>query len=270
MRKKVVDGTATFTGQLAHPCYAEVATVKGHHLVFFVESSDITIRFNEDNPESSPVNGSRINSQYRYALEQSRGSKGEYNIAALTEEVTKNKSTIFAPYIIYRHLMPLINKAKLAELMALLEGEATKSYHYKMLTRHIESTADIAEGKKMPDIIFTDAKKNEHHTDSLLSDTALNLIIVGASWCKQCKRAENEARQHYKKYLADMGGAQHPHELNIIVINIDDDNRVWDADIIKRMQIEHIPYLILISPDRKIAAKDIRAWEVGRMLRIDN
>ena len=55
-------------------------------------------------------------------------------------------------------------------------------------------------------------------------------------------------------------------DINIIVVNIDDDKRLWDADIIKKLNIEHIPYLILINPDKTIKTQDLRPWEVARFL----
>lgn len=253
MRKKVSKDMASFDGQVEHPCYAEVSTTKGLRMGFFLENSDINVRFNEDVPESSQITGSRTNSQFRYALEQSRETDGSYNIAKLAEQVTENKSTVYAPLLIYRYIIPRCDMERVGELTDSLEGDAKNTYHYQLLKSQLQSLNNPP-SDKLPDVVFVDAKHNKQHIDSLLSDSSYNLILVGATWCKQCEEARKMA-------------VQTPEKLNFIVINIDDDKKLWDAEIVKKLQIEHIPYLILIDKKKKIVAQDIRPWEIGRRIR---
>lgn len=261
MRKKVSKRLVSFSGQVKQPCYAEINTAKGQKLGFFVENSDISIRFNNDNPETSPVTGSRVNSQYRYILEQCRQEDGSYNTSALVAQVKEHPSAVYSPLIIYRYIMPRSDMETVKELTGLLEGDATTSYHYRIINSYTSTPLHpytstplhLYTPTPFTDLTFVDANHKRCRIDSLLKDSTTNLIIVGASWCQQCKNA-------YKTVVNDVP------DINIITINIDDDQQLWDAEIIKKLQIEHIPYLILINPDKTIGEKDLRPWELARFL----
>lgn len=256
MQKKASRGVATFGGQVSQPCYAEVNTAKGQRLGLFIENSNITVHFNDAEPEASAVTGSRTNSQYRYALEQCRQEDGSYDVDNLAAQVRDNRSSVFAPLLIYKHIMPRCDVEAARELTSVLEGEAKSAYHYRRL--HSQSTILSSQHiEDLPDIVFFDSGHKKQHTDSLLTDSTYNLIIVGATWCRQCSNAKEEALRQYKG-------------LNTIVINIDNDKQLWDAEVIRKLQIEHLPYLILVSPDRKKITHDIRPWEIKRLLIVDS
>lgn len=264
--RKMQKSSTIFKGSLDNHCYAELSTDGGQTLGFFAENSNITVQFDEDNPELSAITGSHINSQYRYALEQCRNSEGEYDVTLLVEEAMKNKTTLFAPTIIYKYILPNIghqqatddkrvwNKANVSKLTEILDGEAKTTYHYRLLNQKIADSSMVTDDGRLPDITFTEGKQYIYHTDSLLKDNTYNVLIVGAKWCKQCRNAYNIVRKEVPN-------------ANIILINIDDDIKDWNAEVVKKLKIEHIPYLILIAPDGKIVAKDIRAWEIKRSIK---
>lgn len=257
--KKMSRNRATFRGELSHPTYAEVIAPNGQKTSLFLENSDINLLFNGKEPEMSHVTGSRTNSQYRYVLEQCREGDGSYNTARLAEHARKDKAATYTPLLIYRYLLPRCEPSTVRELVSMLEGDALESYHYQLLVRELQQPGTQAVGgtNQMPDIVFFDSRHKSLHSDSLLSDSSYNLVIVGATWCKQCSNAKQEAsRQH--------------EGLNIITIDIDNDKRLWDADVVGKLQIEHIPYLILIDRSKKIVARDIRAWELKRLLKAEN
>lgn len=252
MQRKATHGMASFSGQVSQPCYAEVSTTKGQRLGFFVENSDIAVRFDMTDPEKSAITGSRVNSQFRYALEQCRQDDGSYDASSLKVQVEENKSAVFAPLLVYRYLLPLSDPTDIAELASLMTGDATTAYHYKLLAAYLQPT-DSNCYTLMPDIVFHTAQNRTLHTDSLLTDTSYNLIVVGASWCRECRNAVVEARRQLQG-------------INIIAIDIDNDRRLWDAEVVEKMQIEHLPYLILVDPEHMIVARDIRSWEIRRIV----
>lgn len=254
MISKVSKGRVSFNGHVKQPCFAEMCTGTGKKMGFFLENSAINVLFDEDNPELSAITGSRTNSQYRYALEQGRLQDGRYDISLLAAEVARNRSALFAPTIIYRYVKPLCDREKVAELVSLLDSNATKTYHYRLLLQQSHDSLSSSVDGKMPDIHFVGSNKEVLHTSNLLTDSAYNLLIVGASWCQQCKTAHDIVRRD----AADV---------NTIVVNIDDDTKGWDSEIIRKLRIEHLPYLILIAPDNTVVARDLRAWEVERTLK---
>lgn len=256
MRKKVTKGVTTFMGQVERPCYAEVITANGKRYGLFMENSFIAVHINETNLESSVVKGSLTNSQYRYTLELCRLPDGNYDTKKLIAKVEENKSAVFAPLLIYEYIMPRCELSVVNQLAGILDGDAKAAYHYRLLKNRI-STINYQMSNKIPDIEFADAKGGKHHTDSLFVDSCYNLILVGASWCKQCRNAESEARHQNQN-------------LNIIKIDIDNDQKQWDAEVINKLQIDHLPFLILVDKNRKIVARDIRAWDIKRTMLLGN
>ncbi len=102
----------------------------------------------------------------------------------------------------------------------------------------------------LPSFIFLDNNRRLCIIDTLLSDTCHTLIIIGASWCRQCSDAQR---------IADSIPS-----LRSVTINIDNDKWLWDAPIMQQLDIDHIPFLILVDNRRTIVARDIRPWELAR------
>ena len=91
------------------------------------------------------------------------------------------------------------------------------------------------------------------HLDSILVDGCHNIIVVGATYCRQCKNIEKELYNSFPLV--------HP-----VVIDIDQLKEGWDAPFLKQLEINHIPYLILLDNKRRIVERDLRIWQLQRIL----
>ncbi|MBO7488779.1 MAG: hypothetical protein J6T88_00710 [Bacteroidales bacterium] len=237
------------TGAVKGAVYAELRHPKvAMPLPFFIENTDISISYKSDNPETSPITGSRINSELRYQLELSEGDN-----SSLAEYVRKNPASPIAPYIVDRYISPSADYETVSELYKMLEGEAVKTYHYRQLGQRLKNLEALADGKRMPDFAFTDLKGNTLHLDSILVDGCHNIIVVGATYCRQCKNIEKELYNSFPLV--------HP-----VVIDIDQLKEGWDAPFLKQLEIDHIPYLILLDNKRRIVERDLRIWQLQRIL----
>ncbi|MBR1793101.1 MAG: DUF4369 domain-containing protein [Bacteroidales bacterium] len=239
-----------FSGSVSHPVLASLSGERiNGELFFYIENSNITISIDTENPSKSRINGSRTNSQYRYAMEE---CVGEAAVECAKSYVKNNPESIFSPYIIYDRLgtLPL---DEIRELFELQTGEAQETYHYKLLSERISRNLSVVEGQAMPDFIYYDSDEGNVHFDSVHSHSGCDLILVGASWCSSCLQAE--------EVLLDMVLQARPH-----IIRIDQQPQKWDAPCLQQLVIDHIPYMILVDAEDRIAGRDLRIWELSRRM----
>lgn len=239
-------GNLMFSFSVNSPTYAELQMSSSpSRIPLFIENNDIKVRYDSLQPENSPINGSRTNSLFRYILEQC-GQRTE----CLAEYVAENADSPIAAYLTYRYIAPNVDRQTLMSLFILLNGQATSSWHYRKLYNLLRANLAAAEGTTIPSFTYTDASKHVCLIDTMLSDTSYNIIVVGASWCRQC----NDALR-----IVDSLSSLHT-----VSINIDNDKRLWDSPFLQQLGIDHIPFLILVDNRRTIVARDIRPWELAR------
>ena len=242
-------GPVAFAGEVKGAVYAELRHRKiNTPLPFFLEGTDISIKYNSANPEASAITGSRSNSQLRYQLEQCDGDVG-----CLAQYVQDNPTSPVAPYILERYVSASADYDAVASMFRQFGGEAAKSYHYRRLQQRLRQLEALADGSPIPSFTFTGSDGRTVAIDSALAAGSYNLIIVGATYCSQCQRIEKEVRESFKNV--------HP-----VVIDVDRQKDGWDAPLLKLLDIDHVPYLILLDKDRRIVARDLRIWQLKRTL----
>ena len=242
----------SFSGTVQHPVLAELRyNTLPQSLFFFLENSEINIALNVQNPASSPVQGSRSNSQYRFALENCQsGQRSD----CLKQWIVQNSSSIFAPFILSE--LWETDYEEVRSLFEQLQGDACHTYHYHQLRQSLKSLLAVSEGQKMPDILLPDTNGILFHLDSVQSDTTFSLLLIGASWCEQCRRIEAQLQARNNE------GRVFP-----IVVHIDNDKQGWDAPFLQQLSVDRIPYLILLDKEGIILARDLRIWELERFMK---
>lgn len=239
-----------FNGSVKGAAYAELRHSSiAQPLQFFIENSRINITFNRENPNASPVTGSRTNSLLRYQLEQCADNPTE----CLTRYVEEHPDDILASFILDQHLAPTLDFAMLDTLYKQLQGAATQSYHYKQLGKRLKCMATLAEGAPLPSFQFYDNNVKLIASDTVMRDSCYHLLLVGATWCEQCSRIVNELAKTFP-------------DLQPLVINIDRQKMQWESKLVEILAVDHIPYLILLDPQKRIVARDFRIWELKRIL----
>ncbi len=239
-----------FLGTVSGPTYAELrhskSTSTTECLPFFIESSNITIQFDNDNPVNSKVSGSRSNSILRYQLEVC----AEGNIQeCLYQYVIENHSSPLIPYIVYQYLSNKTDFESLYALYTLIDGDATHTFHYRKLTQRLNSLKKLSVGSKLPSFTFIDQHGNKVLSDTLPDNVNYLALLVGASWCSQCDNAYSQLNTNFP-------------DMKISTIDINRQPKMWDSPVINSLAVDHIPFIILLAPDGTIMSYDIRVWEV--------
>lgn len=234
-----------FKGSVKNPVYAELRhSSTSRPLPFFIENSDIKVLFDFSNPYNSKISGSITNSQMRYILEICNNNSP----SCIAQNIEENPTVPFASYLILNYIAPTSDIQYLQNIVASLSGEATTAYHYKELQVMLNRALTLQPGNKLPSLYFLDADGKSHSVDSLLDNSRRNLLFFAATWCSQCDTIQKRIDTK---------------EINTIRIDIDHDPNGWDSPIMKKLQIDHLPYLILIDRDRRIVARDIRYWQLN-------
>jgi hypothetical protein len=240
-----------FSGSVKQATYAELRhSAVAQPLTFFIENSHITVVFNKENPNASRITGSRSNSLVRYQLEQC-----DYNpVECLTEYVATHPDDLIAPYLLERHIAPTADRAIIDTLYHLLTGAAQQTYHYQRLTERLKHLDSLNIGAPLPHFRFYDDQGTLTSIDTLMRDSCMHLLMVGATWCDQCKRITDQLQQQFP-YIKPY------------IINIDKQKTQWDSHMTDILAVDHLPYLLLLDADRRIVARDFRHWELPRIVK---
>ena len=102
---------------------------------------------------------------------------------------------------------------------------------------------------------YLDSQKKRHLFSETRNLDGATLIFFGANWCDRCKTQYTQASR-----LAESK------QVSLIPINIDDNPNGWDANYLKQLAIDHIPFMILVNADGIVTARDIRIWELKQAL----
>lgn len=244
-------GLIFFTGEVERPVVAQLEHPAMHQpLFFYVENADISMVINASRPEASVVKGSRSNSEYRYLMEQYRGSDDPN--AFLKQWAKNNAGSIYLPFVLHQQRGSL-DDAVCRQLVGQVSGEACHTYHYTLLRRWLRETPAVAEGCEMPNFAYLNAQKARCEFAQTRNTEGATLLFFGATWCDRCKQQLDEAAR-----IVDTNTAR------LLVINIDDNPNGWDAHYLKQLSVDHLPYMIWVDKSGTVVARDIRIWELKK------
>ena len=247
-------GRFFFAGSVDRPTLAMVEhPAMQEPLFFYIENSAVAVSVNASRPEQSVIRGSRSNSEYRYLMERFRGAADPEGF--LRQYVRENSASIFVPFILYRQ-MPVLDEGVVRQLVGQLTGEAKGVYHYFLLRRWMRQTPAVAEGSEMPDFAFLDAKKNRRTFAAVRDTSVFTLVFFSAGWCDLCARQREQAARMLQE-----------REAELLVINIDDNPNGWDAQYLKQLSVDHLPFMVLVDKAGVVVSRDLRVWELERAAR---
>lgn len=249
---KANKGRFFFSGSVQAPVVAAIQhSAMQRPLYFYLENSSVSINVNATRPEASVIKGSRSNSEYRYLMERYRSSADPNGF--LRQYVRENPGSVYAPFILYEQ-MPSLDETVVRQLVAQLTGDARKVYHYAMLRRWMRQSPAVAEGSEMPDFAFLDSKKSRHTFAEVHDSTGYTLLFFTAGWCDLCSRQRDQVQTLMEGKNTRM-----------VLINIDDNPNGWDAQYLKQLAVDHLPFMILVDPKGLVMGRDLRVWELERI-----
>lgn len=244
--RRVKDGTVSFSAPLEHSCAAQLSFSGNRQLYIYVEPAEMTLELNADELERSPLSGSRSNSQYRYAMETSTDTK------SLTEYLRANRTSPIAAFVLYRRMRGL-ELREVEKLHTLLDSVECRCYHYHAIEKYLRESVALAEGMPLPDFEFTEDGQR-CRLSQCLEKGKPSVVLFGAKWCDICGRDLAAA----EKICRD--------SVTVVEVNIDADRRGWDAPYLAKLDINHVPYIIVLDAEGRIVARDVRIWELQRLL----
>lgn len=234
----------------------ESGIVNPLHL-FVSPGERIRVAFNTEEPESSVVDGAKLDAEYRKYLhsieshgeerldslktayesavttndslrmkeieEQGRGFYAENErekIKKILKYIQTNPSSYISVYALHRHAMSLGDE-QIGEMTEVLDEKLHNSkYYYGIVNAHRNQP-----GKKADDFTLKDAR-DEDFVFSEFSRNKVILIDFWASWCRPCRASNPKLQMIYQKYK-DRG-------FEIVGISLDDNwknlKRAVEAD----------------------------------------
>ena len=245
-QKRIKGDELTFNGHLRQACAAELSFGGGNSLYLYLEAAEMSLDIKADDFDHSPLSGSRSNSQYRYAMENGADAK------LIADYLRSNNTSPIAAFVLFRQMRNL-ELVEVKRLYNLLDSSEARCYHYFAINRYLSESEMLAEGNPLPDFEFVEEGQKCRLSECLVEGRA-SVVLFGASWCDICQRDSITA----EKICAD--------SITLINVSIDADRRGWDAPYLKKLDIAHLPYIILLDKDGNIAARDVRIWELKRQL----
>jgi peroxiredoxin len=164
----------------------------------------------------------------------------------------------------------------LNEVASVLDTSLRRSADYTVLAERLAKLERVTEGKPAVDFALADTTGTPLALSSLRGQYVL--IDFWASWCGPCRRENPNVVSVYNEYH-DQGfeilGVSFDHERNKWLTAIAEDGltwrhvsdlKGWESEAGQLYAVNSIPHTVLVDPDGKIIAKNLRGEELREKL----
>lgn len=261
------DGVFSFEGQLEHPALftlsatnlASKATVSRE---IFIEKGAVTLNTTFNKLRGAPLSVEFSSSQtilnnyydrffrlvdiYRFTMDSlvkrvnatdedkriaKKLAQKIYSFEEVYEKdfIFQNINNHLGAYSFYRYGVNFMEPDEIDSVYHLFPGGIKNSFYLRTVKEKMEFSRLLKEGKKFPEIILKDTRKNNVATGSMFT-SKITLIDLWATWCLPCIKTHQLLKELYKKY--NKSG------LEIVGISIDDSRENW----LKYLEKESLPW----------------------------
>jgi thiol-disulfide isomerase/thioredoxin len=253
-RVRIHDGEFVFTGKMEHPAMVSLK-ISTREITVFLENTTYTISGALNTLTGASLQGGPLNDQW-----QRFASLGQNDMAY----IKANPDTVLSAYLALREAIDSHEKGVAA--YGLLGPDARQTWMGQEAVKVLGEYKKSAPGASFPNLAL-------HAPDGLpfsMQQMAGKIVVLDfwASWCAPCRAYIPTIREHYNKYK-DKG-------VEFISVSVDEDAGKWkEAMAAEKMEwaqvlaaggfegengvkqlldINHIPYVIVLGKDGKIAA----------------
>ena len=181
----------------------------------------------------------------------------------------EHRGSLFSTYILSEMALASGNQAYMQQIYDRLPEEARGWEPAKLLAQKIADLASLQIGQIAPDFVLPDTTGKEVRLSDIPGK--IKLIDFWASWCGPC-RQENPNMVRLYNDFKDKG-------LTIVSISLDENKarwldairkdgmpwihlsslEGWTCDVVKRYEVDAVPYIWVLDENNRIIAKQLRA-----------